>query len=56
MITLNEFQTAEQLNQFASSFIDYENPKLQTFTNEYAYYLYSKKYISLKDYAYGIYC
>jgi len=48
MITLNEFQTAEQLNQFASSFIDYENPKLQPFTNEYAYYLFSKKYISLK--------
>ena len=33
MITLNQFQTAEQLNEFASSFIDYENPKLQVFTN-----------------------
>jgi hypothetical protein len=48
MITLNQFQTAEQLNEFASSFIDYENPKLQVFTNEYAYYLSAKKYISLK--------
>ena len=48
MITLNQFQTADQLNEFAANFIDYDNPKLQVLTNEYAYYLFTKKYIALK--------
>jgi hypothetical protein len=48
MITLNQFQTADQFNEFAANFIDYDNPKLQVLTNEYAYYLSTKKYIALK--------
>jgi len=48
MITLNQFQTAEQFNTFAANFIDYQNSKLQVLTNEYAYYLSSKSYAALK--------
>lgn len=48
LITLNDLQNANDFKSFATSIIDYDNPRLQIFTNEYAYYLSTKNYAALK--------
>jgi hypothetical protein len=48
LITLNDLQNADDFKSFATSIIDYDNPRLQIFTNEYAYYLSTKNYAALK--------